>query len=72
MHLEVCASAGSVQWSVMGKMKWPANYTQYFVFGVQLPPALQSHAEGLLIISSPSVDTQFAGVAAKIPWYSMR
>ena len=26
----------------MGRMKWPATYTQYFALGMQLPPALQS------------------------------
>ena len=39
MHLEVCASSGSAQQSVM---KWPATYTWYFPLGMQLPPALQS------------------------------
>ena len=42
MHLEVCASSGSVQQSVFGRTKWPATYIQYFVLGIQLPPALQS------------------------------
>ena len=42
MHLEVCASSGSAQQSVMGRTKWPATYTRHFALGIQLPPALQS------------------------------
>ena len=42
MHLEACAFSGSPQWSVMGRTKWPATYTQYFALGIQLPLALQS------------------------------
>ena len=33
MHLEVCASSGSAQWPVIGRMKWPATYTWYFALG---------------------------------------
>ena len=40
-HLEVCASSGSAQQSVIGRMKWPATYTRYFALGMQLPPTLQ-------------------------------
>ena len=42
MHLEVCASSGSAQQSVMGRTIWPGTYIQYFALGMQLPPALQS------------------------------
>ena len=31
MHLEVYASSGADQWSVMGRTKWLATYTRYFV-----------------------------------------
>ena len=36
-HLEACASIGSAEHSVMGRTKWPANYTRYFALGMQLP-----------------------------------
>ena len=37
MHLEVCASSGSAQQSVIGRTKWPAIYIRYFALGLQLP-----------------------------------